>query len=194
MNDDEVLERLAVIERMVQEGRRTIERWAWVYVLWGVGHVVCVAASFVLPAPEAGLVWAGAMTACGLAMGVGVWRQARRHPRVEQRSGRALDAVWVGFAMIIVFLVLQPPSGGAISAWFATFSAAYGAAFFASGHIAEWTPAKLNGIAWWLAAVAIKLLDATAGFVIFGAMALVGEIGFGLWAMAHERKVIAGGD
>ena len=191
---EELVARLDVIERMLEEGRRTIERWAWVYVLWGVGHALGVLASFTLPAQRVGLVWGGLMLGCGLATGVFAHRVARRQPRSsEPRLHRALDAVWWSFAAVIVFLLITPPGPATIPQWFAMFSAAYGAAFLASGHIVEWTPAKLNGAAWWGAAVAMKFLDAPAALLVFGAMAVVGEIGFGLWAMAHERKVLAGG-
>jgi hypothetical protein len=191
---EELVARLDVIERMLEEGRRTIERWAWVYVLWGVGHALGVLASFTLTRPLVGYAWGGLMLACGLATGVFARRVARRKPQAsEQRFNRALDAVWWSFALIIVFLLITPPGPGTLPQWFAMFSAAYGAAFIASGHIVEWTPAKLNGAAWWAAAVAMKFLDAPMTLVVFGAMAVVGEIGFGLWAMAHERKVLAGG-
>jgi hypothetical protein len=190
-NEDPVA-RLELIERLVAEGRRTIERWGWVYVLWGVGHLVGVAASFTLPALQAGLVWAGVMSACGIAMGVVVHRMSRLRPRAEQRFSRSLDAVWFGFGAMVTFLVLTPPTNATAPVWFATYSAAYGAAFFASGHIAEWRAAKLNGIAWWAAAVAMKFLDAQSTFVIFAAMAAIGEIGFGFLVMAQERKAMAG--
>ena len=39
----------------------------------------------------------------------------------------------------------------------------------------------------------MKFLAGSATLAVFAAMVLIGEVGFGLYAMAHERKVLAGG-
>ena len=81
-----------------------------------------------------------------------------------------------------------------MSQWFSVFCAAYGCAFLASGHILKWAPAKVNGLLWWAAGMTIKFLGASEALAVFAGMALVGEVGFGLYAMAHERKVLASGE
>lgn len=40
----------------------------------------------------------------------------------------------------------------------------------------------------------MKYLNNEGALMLFGGMALIGEIGFGLYVMAHERKALAGGD
>ena len=189
----ELVARLELIERMIQEGRRTVERWGWVYAMWGVGHVVGVAATFAWPA-RAGLVWAVAMATCGVTMGV-VASRRQKNQRAEPQLSRALSAVWGAFGLMLVFLFSSfvAPATESASAWCAVFSAAYGGAFFASGHIAQWAPMKANGLLWGAAAIAMKFIGDAPALAVFGAMALFGEIGFGLYAMAHERKTIAVG-
>ena len=52
----------------------------------------------------------------------------------------------------------------------------------------------MNGLLWWAAGMTIKFLGASEALAVFAGMALVGEVGFGLYAMAHERKVLASGE
>jgi hypothetical protein len=192
MSENELTERLELIERMIEEGRRSIERWGWAYVLWGVGHLLGVVATFTLPPERVGLAWGVLMSACGITMGVVATRRGRAQQTTTQLS-RALGAVWWTFGLMVLFLFVSPPTQTSWAGWYAVFCAAYGGAFFASGHIVRWTPLKLNGLGWWTAGLAMKFLDAQTVLIVFGAMALIGEIGFGLYAMAHERKVLAGG-
>lgn len=39
-NKTDLLERLAVLEQMVNEGRRSTERWGWDFILWGIAPTI----------------------------------------------------------------------------------------------------------------------------------------------------------
>jgi hypothetical protein len=188
---EDMTARLELIERMVLEGRQTLERWSWAYVLWGIGHVLGVVAALTLSEQRAGLAWMVLMGGCALVMAVGATLTGRRR-QVETQSGRAIGAVWWAFGMLVLSLFFSPPGGTSLPAWYSIFCAAYGAAFFASGEISRWWPLKVNGLLWWAVGLAMKFLDGPATMKLFGAAAIVGEIGFGIYAMAHERKVLAG--
>ena len=51
-------------------------------------------------------------------------------------------------------------------------------------------PMKINGLLWWAGGIAIRFLGGGAALAVLAALALAGEVGFGLYAMAHERKAI----
>ncbi len=40
--EQELKDRLSLIETMIAEGRRTTERWGWTFVLWGVAYYVAI--------------------------------------------------------------------------------------------------------------------------------------------------------
>ena len=50
--EQELNDRLALIERMIAEGRRTTESWGWTFVLWGVVYYVAIAWSAWSPARD----------------------------------------------------------------------------------------------------------------------------------------------
>src|SRR4051794_30521390 len=49
MNEREIGDRIALIESMMQAGRRSTEYWGWNFLLWGVAYFVAVAWSSLLP-------------------------------------------------------------------------------------------------------------------------------------------------
>ncbi len=54
----ELTERIALIESMMQEGRKSTEEWGWNFLLWGIAYFVAVAWSSYLPM-RAGGGWHG---------------------------------------------------------------------------------------------------------------------------------------
>ena len=43
ISEQEVKDRLTLIESMIAEGRRDTESWGWTFVLWGVAFYVAMA-------------------------------------------------------------------------------------------------------------------------------------------------------
>ena len=43
MPEQELKDRLNLIETMIAEGRRKTESWGWTFVLWGVAYYVAIA-------------------------------------------------------------------------------------------------------------------------------------------------------
>ena len=43
MEEQELKDRLSLIESMIAEGRRTTESWGWSFVFWGVAYYVAIA-------------------------------------------------------------------------------------------------------------------------------------------------------
>ena len=41
-SEQDLRERLALIEKMIAEGRRSTESWGWMFVLWGAAYCVAI--------------------------------------------------------------------------------------------------------------------------------------------------------
>ena len=70
--NQELLDRIDLIERMVGEGRRTTQYWGWTFVLWGVGQLVALVWSNYGGNPA--VAWPVTMIACGVLTTMGSWR------------------------------------------------------------------------------------------------------------------------
>ena len=189
--DNELKERVRLIEAMIAEGRRDTESWAWAFILWGIGHLVAVLWS---QHSSGGLAWGITMTSCGIAMGAVAATRAARPGRKSTTLGRALGSVWASLGISIAVIAVVGSISGAVSGpmiWTAFF-VLMGAASFSSGLILRWSPWTAMGILWWLAAAGSMFATAEQLVALFIAMALVGEIGFGLFLAIRERREAAG--
>src|ERR1700679_2401680 len=111
MNEREIGERIALIESMMQAGRKTTEYWGWNFLLWGIAYLVAVAWSSFLP--QAGgprLAWAVTMVVSVL-LTIGIARRRScNKPRTAQSRG--VLAIWKGVGWgIFVFAFPDAYSG-----------------------------------------------------------------------------------
>lgn len=189
--DNELKERVRLIETMIAEGRRDTESWAWAFILWGVGHLVAVLWS---QQASGGLAWGVTMTSCGVVMGAVAARRATRPGRKSTALGRALGSVWASLGVSIALIAVVGSMSGAVTGpmiWI-VFFVLMGAASFSSGLILRWSPWTAMGILWWVAAAASMVATEEQLMALFIAMALVGEVGFGIFLAIHERREAAG--
>ncbi len=184
--NQELLDRIDLIERMVGEGRRTTQYWGWTFVLWGVGQLIALAWSIYGGKPQ--IAWPVTMIACGVLTTVGSHRMHARE-RAETYVSRALGAIWFSCGISIsVLAFLGNPRGTFTTASFlAAFFALMGFANFASGLVLHWRLQQALGILWWAAAAAAMLAPDKFVAWTFITMDVVGEILFGLYLMAKER-------
>lgn len=184
--NQELLDRIDLIERMVGEGRRTTQYWGWTFVLWGAGQLIALAWSIYSGKPQ--IAWPVTMIACGVLTVLGSYRVHARE-RAETYISRALGAIWFSCGISISVLAFIGNPKGTLTGppFLAAFFALMGFANFASGLVLRWRLQQGLGILWW-AAAAVALLAPVqfAGWAFVG-MAVVGEILFGLYLMARER-------
>jgi hypothetical protein len=185
--NQELMERIDLIERMVMEGRRSTQYWGWNFVLWGAGQLAALAWSAYGGRP--GLAWGVTMAACGILTGIFIAVQRRGPQTSESLTTRALWAMWFSLGITISLLAfLGNPRGlFTLRSFAAIFLAMMGLTNVASGLILRWRPQISMGLLWWAAAV----------FTIFGpeefipwilvGMIIAGEVLFGLYLMAKER-------
>jgi hypothetical protein len=182
-----LLERLELIERMVEEGRRVTEHWGWAFVLWGTGHLVALTWSAFWHG-NSSLPWNVTMVGCGLIMVAGV--AVRRHRQgVRSALSRSVGAIWSGFAASLLMLVAVSPSGLIDRRLFVgLIFMLLGSANMASGIALRWRAQMAVGVVWWAASLVQVYAPAIVSVWFFAGTALVCEVGFGAWLMARERR------
>ena len=99
--EQELKDRLSLIEKMIAEGRRTTESWGWTFVLWGVAYYVAIVWSMF---GKSMVAWPVTMVGASVLMGVLISRKRGRQPGTT--IGRAMSAIWVGMG-ISMFTVLM---------------------------------------------------------------------------------------
>ena len=93
-------DRLALIESMMTEGRRTTESWGWTFLLWGVAYYIAIAWYLL---GHSNLAWPVTMIAAVIVTVIVVSMRASKKP--ETTMGRAVGSVWIalGISMFLLF-------------------------------------------------------------------------------------------
>jgi uncharacterized membrane protein YhaH (DUF805 family) len=159
MNEQEIGERLALIESMMQAGRKSTEYWGWAFLLWGIAYLVAVAwASFLPMAGARALAWPVTMIVAAL-LTIGIAsKRTRNRPRSE--TNRGIRAIWRGV----------------------------GLAHVASGTFLRRQTQIVIGALWWAAAIATCFVSGNAIAYIFLSATSFCMIGFGIYLMIRESR------
>jgi len=190
MQDDsteqELEERLSLIERMIAAGRKNTERWGWTFVVWGVAYYVAIAWSE----------WGHSAWAWPATMGIGaivtalvVSMKAGNHPGTT--LGRAIGSIWIasGISMFLLFPALGL-SGRLLDQHLlvAVMSAMLGMANGASALILRWRVQLACAVVWWVAAVAACFGTEAQSTMIFLAAIFLCQIVFGIYGVIAEAR------
>ncbi len=178
-------ERLALIETMIAEGRRTTESWGWTFVLWGVAYYVAMAWS---TWGHSDLAWPFTMIAACVVMVVFVARKKRSRPATT--LSRAMSAIWtaVGISMFILLFSLALSGRYEPHSFVAIVGAMLGATNAASSLILRWKTQFACAVVWWAAAVVACFGSATLTTAAFVAAIFFCQIVFGIYAMICESR------
>ena len=185
-------DRLALIETMIAEGRRSTESWGWAFLLWGVAYYVAIEwASWGQHASIWGhsqVAWPVTMiVAFVLTMIIG-FRKGRAQPGTI--VGRAITSVWVsvGISMLLLFPALS--SSGRIDqhSFVASVAAMLGAANAASGMILKWKMQIACAVAWWAVSVAACFGSDAQVMGLFLVGIFFCQIIFGIYVMISEAQ------
>jgi len=187
--EQELKDRLSLIESMIAEGRRNTERWGWMFVLWGVAYYVAMAWS----------AWGHSAWAWPVTMFIAVVvtiavasLKSGNHPGTT--LGRAIGSIWIalGISMFLLFLALG--LSGRLTdqhLFVAVISAILGMANGASALILRWKVQFACAAAWWVTAVATCFGTDSQGTTVFLVAIFLCQIAFGTYgviAEAQERK------
>jgi hypothetical protein len=188
MQQQELKDRLNLIETMIAEGRQTTERWGWTFVLWGIAYYVAIAWS---TWGHSNLAWPFTMIATSVVTAVVSTRQGGSTP--ETTMGRAIGAIWIGVGVSLFLICLCASIAGRIDVqtFIAVVAAMLGAANAASSIILKWRGQFICALVWWTAA-ALSCFGTVMQSSIIGLVAIfLCQIVFGSYMMlseARERK------
>ena len=187
--EQELKDRLSLIESMIAEGRRNTERWGWTFVLWGVAYYVAMAWS-----AWGHSVWAWPVTAliAVIVTVVVASLKAGNHPGTT--LGRAIGSIWIalGISMFLLFLALGVSGRLTDQHLFvAVMSAILGLANGASALILRWKIQFACAVVWWVVAVATCFASNAQSTILFLVAIFLCQVGFGIYshiAEAQQRK------
>lgn len=183
----DLAERVALIESMLAQGRRTTSHWSWAFILWGIVYLAAMAWSAWGLHP----VWAWPVcVVAGVALTL-VIVATRRDRQPETTVGRAIGSIWsaLGVTMLVVFFALGFSRRlGDIHLFVAMVSAFIGMANGASGLLLRWRAQIASAIGWWIASAAGSFGTDAEAITVFAVAVFLCQIAFGIYAMAHEAR------
>jgi hypothetical protein len=193
--EQELKDRLSLIETMIAEGRRGTESWGWVFLLWGVAYYVAILwSSTSFPGPIWGrefLAWPVTMTITFvLTLVIGTRKQGRG---AATTIGRAIAAMWMamGISMFTLLLSLGLSGRGEQQVFIAVIASMLGTTNAASSIILKWKMQFACAVVWWGAAVASLFANVPQSTMVFVVAIFFCQIVFGIYGMiaeARERK------
>lgn len=184
--EQELKDRLNLIESMIAEGRRNTGSWGWAFVLWGVAYYLALAWSAWRPS-----VWAWPATILIAVMVTVVIASLKSGNRPATTLGRAIGSIWIalGVSMFLLFLALG--GSGRLTdqhLFMAVISAILGMANGASALILRWKVQFACAIVWWMAAVTTSFGTDAQSTIVFLVAILLCQIVFGIYGMIAEAQ------
>jgi hypothetical protein len=184
--EQELKDRLSLIEYMIAEGRRNTESWGWAFVLWGVVYYLAIAWS----------AWDHSMWAWPVTMLIAIIvtvvvasSKTGKHP--ETTLGRAIGSIWIalGISMFLLFLALGL-SGRMTDqhVFVAVITAILGMANGASALILRWKVQFACAIVWWATAAATCFGTDTQSTILFLVAIFLCQIVFGIYATIAKAQ------
>jgi hypothetical protein len=187
--EQELKERLGLIESMIAEGRRNTESWGWTFVLWGVAYYLAIAWSMLGHG-----VWAWPVTTLIAAIVTFVVASLKADDRPETTLGRAIGSIWIALGISLFLLFVPLGLSGRLTdlhVFVAVISAILGMTNGASALILRWKAQAACAVVWWMTAVATCFGTDAQCMILFLVAIFLCQIVFGIYGMiaeAQERK------
>ncbi|MGH9449596.1 MAG: hypothetical protein ACRD11_03555 [Terriglobia bacterium] len=188
--EQELKDRLNLIESVISEGRRTTESCGWTFVLWGVAFYAAIAWSIM---GQSAWTWPVTMVAAAIVTVVVARLKVGNHPRTT--LGRAVSSIWIALGVSMFVLFISLGVSGRLTdprLFISVASAILGMANGASGLLLRWKIQFACAIVWWAATVA-SCFGTDEQSVIAGLAAIfLCQIVFGAYGMiadAQRRKL-----
>jgi len=186
---DELVQRVALMEEMIAEGRQSTARFGWCFVLWGVIDLCAMGWQFLQPRSY----WPWPVSiAIGVIlqfMGIALQRRKSGAACGKNARGRSIQAVWgmMGATATLYFAAAMAQHKTWQISFFAAMMMFVGMAHGTSAMILRWRMQGLAAAVYWAGGVAIFIFNsrrATTAIWLFE-MGIV-MIVFGLYAMRVE--------
>ena len=185
----ELLQRVALMEAMIAEGRRSTCRHGWIFVLWGLVNL----AGMVLEWNHPRHMWNWPVViGVGLIIQFAVfWLRRRGGPgRTSNLRSRAIGAVWgmMGLVLILYCFTAIFAHKAFGSAYFAAIFFIIGLAHATSAILLRWRAQGAVAALWWAGGIASFFVNDPWFAGIFFIEMLFGMVLFGIYMMALERR------
>ena len=184
--EQELKDRLSLIETMIAEGRRTAESWGSIFVVWGTAFYVAFAWFALGHSP-----WAWPITMIATYALTRVINARRRGGQPRTTMGRSIGSIWK--AMAISMFILFPAIGfsGKIvepSILTAIVATMLGISTAASSIILKWKLQFGCALIWWAVAVVSCFGTVRQSTIAFLAANFFCHIVFGVYGFICEAR------
>jgi hypothetical protein len=188
VNRDDLVQRVALMESMIAEGRCSTAHYGWVFVMWGA--IYFVATGWAIYLPHGNFAWP-VCVAIGIGTGVIVNARRKRTGAIESPKSRAIGAVWkmmgAGVTLFAFSAVAAHQADSAV--YIAAILFFVGLAHATSAVILRWGVQGTVAAMWWGCGIATLFVSSQSAVLgIFLTASFFGMIGFGLYAMMLERR------
>ncbi|MFZ0744232.1 MAG: hypothetical protein WAM85_07485 [Terracidiphilus sp.] len=187
IEEQDLKDRLSLIENMIAEGRRTTESWGWSFVFWGAAYYVAIGWS---AWDNSGVAWPVTMIAATVLFVVLVVRKKRRH--AVTTLGRSMSAIWIALGISMFLLFMSLGISGRLEdprVFISVAAAMLGLANAASSIILKWKLQFACAVVWWSASVASCFSSTNGSTAEFLTAIFFCQIVFGLYgALSEGRK------
>ncbi|MDR3772488.1 MAG: hypothetical protein P4L26_04015 [Terracidiphilus sp.] len=187
--EQELKDRLSLIETMIAEGRRTTGSWGWTFVFWGVAYYVAIAWTAWKQWPFA---WLVTMTIAWLLCWAIIRGKQKNQPerKPETTVGRAIFSVWVAMGVSMALLLPALGFSGRFNQhiFVAVVAAMLGTANGAAGMMIRWKAQIAAAMVWWAATVAACFGSDEQCTIVFLVAIFLCQIVFGGYAMSCEAR------
>lgn len=185
-------DRVALIECMIAEGRRSTESWGWAFLLWGGAYYVAIGWAALGPRLATwggnGLAWPVTMIAAVVVTMIIAFRKDKGQPGTT--VGRAIVSIWVavGISMLLLFPALSISGRIEAHGFVAMVAAILGIANGASGMILKWKLQMGCAVVWWVTSIAACFGSEAQLTAVFLAALFFCQIAFGAYVMILESR------
>jgi len=188
--EQELKDRLSLIESMIAEGRRTTGTWAWSWVFWGLAYYVAIAWTAWTHWSWA---WLVTMAAAWLLSWAIIARRQKNQPERKPWTtiGRAIFSIWITMGISLSLLLPALGFTGRFNqhGFVAVVAAMMAVANGASGLIIRWKAQIATAVVWWVATVAACFGSDDQCTIVFLAAIFFCQIVFGVYAMTCEARM-----
>jgi len=181
--EQELKDRLSLIETMIAEGRRTTGSYSWTFILWGVAYCVAIVWS---SWGFGDSIWAHSYVAWPVTMTVAfvlTWvlavRKSRKQPGTT--AGRGIGAIWfaMGMSMFILLLSLGLSGRGDSQLFVAVIATM----------LLRWKQQFACAVVWWAAAVVSCFGTVAQSTIALLVAIFFCQIVFGIYGMVCEARL-----
>ena len=189
VDEQDLKDRLSLIEQMIAEGRRTTGSWGWTFVFWGVAYYIAIAWTAWNHWPWDWLVTM--MTAWALCWAI---IRSKQKNQLKQKPGttigRAIFSIWIAMGVSMALLLPALGFSGRFNQniFVAVVAAMLGVANGASGMIIRWKAQIAAAFVWWAATVAACFGSENQCTIVFLVAIFLCQIVFGGYAMSCEVR------